>query len=237
MIVNTRPLSLSENIILLAKDQVLDLKNIHLSTLESNESSLDNRRFDLYVNEISAYDNIIFTSQSAVKFGSKILNLEDLSKSFEGEIYSIGPATSLELQKRGINPIVAQSYNSEGLLEVIRNKSGRSLLFCGKNSRGYLKDNLINLDVIDCYDLVFNSNALNQIERNDEIILVYNFKTLDFIVSSLDIEILNSKVFIVASNRILEQLRESRKNIEGLKIYIADEPSDLQMLKKASSFI
>jgi hypothetical protein len=50
-------------------------------------------------------------------------------------------------------------------------------------------------------------------------------------------EILNSKVFIVASNRILEQLRESRKNIEGLKIYIADEPSDLQMLKKASSFI
>jgi len=67
--------------------------------------------------------DIIFTSQSAVKFGSKILNLEDLSKSFEGEIYSIGPATSLELQKRGINPIVAQSYNSEGLLEVIRNKS------------------------------------------------------------------------------------------------------------------
>ena len=73
MIVNTRPLSLSENIILLAKDQVLDLKNIHLSTLELNESSFDNRRFDLYVNEISAYDNIIFTSQSAVKFGSKIL--------------------------------------------------------------------------------------------------------------------------------------------------------------------
>jgi hypothetical protein len=110
-------------------------------------------------------------------------------------------------------------------------------LFCGKNSRGYLKDNLTNLDVIDCYDLVFNASELNQLDESDEIILVYNFKTLDFIVSSLDIEILNSKVFIVASNRILEQLKESRKNIEGLKVYVADEPSDLQMLKKASSFI
>ncbi|MDA9997433.1 uroporphyrinogen-III synthase [Gammaproteobacteria bacterium] len=237
MIVNTRPASLSENINLLARDQMLDIKNIHLSILEPNESSLDNQRFDLYVGKISAYKNIIFTSQSAVKFGSKILNLRDLSKVFDGEVYSIGPATSLELQKIGINPVVAQSHNSEGLLGTIKNKVGRSLLFCGKNSRGYLKDNLTNLDVIDCYDLVFNASELNQLDESDEIILVYNFKTLDFIVSSLDIEILNSKVFIVASNRILEQLKESRKNIKGLKVYVADEPSDLQMLKKASSFI
>ena len=103
--------------------------------------------------------------------------------------------------------------------------------------RKNLKDNLTNLDVIDCYDLVFNASELNKLDESDEIILVYNFKTLDFIVSSLDIEILNSKVFIVASNRILEQLKESRKNIKGLKVYVADEPSDLQMLKKASSFI
>lgn len=73
--------------------------------------------------------------------------------------------------------------------------------------------------------------------KSDEIILIYNFKTLEFLASSLSEEVLNSKVFIVASKRILEQLRKSKDNIESLKIYIADEPSDLKMLNKASSFI
>ena len=237
MIVNTRPLSLSKNINLLAQDQMLDLKNIYLSRIEPNNNLLENQRWVSYTNQIASYKNIIFTSQSAVEFGSKILNLENLSQVFKGEVYSIGPATSLKLQKKGINPIVAESYNSEGLLEVIKDINDKSLLFCAKNSRGLLKDTLTKLDVIDCYDLVFNKSELSKLNKSDEIILIYNFKTLEFLASSLSEEVLNSKVFIVASKRILEQLRKSKDNIESLKIYIADKPSDLKMLNKASSFI
>ena len=143
MIVNTRPLSLSKNINLLAQDQMLDLKNIYLSRIEPNNNLLENQRWVSYTNQIASYKNIIFTSQSAVEFGSKILNLENLSQVFKGEVYSIGPATSLKLQKKGINPIVAESYNSEGLLEVIIDINDKSLLFCAKNSRDLLKDTLI----------------------------------------------------------------------------------------------
>ena len=94
MIVNTRPLSLSKNINLLAQDQMLDLKNIYLSRIEPNNNLLENQRWVSYTNQIASYKNIIFTSQSAVEFGSKILNLENLSQVFKGEVYSIGPATS-----------------------------------------------------------------------------------------------------------------------------------------------
>ena len=51
MIVNTRPLSLSKNINLLAQDQMLDLKNIYLSRIEPNNNLLENQRWVSYLKE------------------------------------------------------------------------------------------------------------------------------------------------------------------------------------------
>jgi uroporphyrinogen-III synthase len=81
MIINTRPISLSQNIITLCQDKQINLLNAHLSEINQimPEDIVDD--WELKLTNFHTYENLIFTSQSSVKYGLELLRSRiDISK-------------------------------------------------------------------------------------------------------------------------------------------------------------
>lgn len=233
MIVNTRPLELSDNLIKISNSEKIQIRHIHLSSIHPITDSAQTKLWTKKLLDIGSYNNIIFTSRSAVKYGFPLLKKNNFKENFNGEILAIGPATAAELIKRDVHPLISDTTSSEGLVNKINKNDSKSILFCGTNSQGYLKNNLSNLDEIQCYELVFKTIKSEFFNTDREIILVYNLKTLEHILESANDDVLDSKEFVLASKRILDLVRSVKK----LKVHIAKDATDHSMIEAAKAII
>jgi hypothetical protein len=119
------------------------------------------------------------------------------------------------------------------------NYSGKSLLFCGKNSNNNLQNTLKErIDEIVCYELIFNKDQLNKIPNGSAIVLIFNFLTLKFILDNFNYKFITNKVFIVASKKIKDRAVKNIKAIKdlGIEIVVSEQPSDESMLQVAKKF-
>jgi uroporphyrinogen-III synthase len=234
MIVNTRPLALSDSIKEIELKEKIDIRHIHLTSISQVQDKVSQEKwFNLLVN-IDIYKNIIFTSRSAVKFGMQLVPENKLKTFFLKKIYAIGPATGSELIKHNVKPIIASNPNSESLAEDLNtNNNDRSLIFCGTNTRGHLQNELKNIDEIKCYELTYNEIELSSFNKDKEVVLIYNFKTLEFILNNIDEEVIKEKIFVMSSQRILD----AGKDIQNLNGIVANDASDKSMIDAAKNII
>ena len=234
MIVNTRPLALSDSIKEIELKEKIDIRHIHLTSISQVQDKVSQEKwFNLLVN-IDIYKNIIFTSRSAVKFGMQLVPENKLKTFFLKKIYAIGPATGSELIKHNVKPIIASNPNSESLAEDLNtNNNDRSLIFCGTNTRGHLQNELKNIDEIKCYELTYNDIELSSFNKEKEVVLIYNFKTLEFILNNIDEEVIKKKIFVMSSQRILD----AGKDIQNLNGIVANDASDKSMIDAAKNII
>ena len=234
MIVNTRPLALSDSIKEIELKEKIDIRHIHLTSISQVQDKVSQKKwFNLLVN-IDIYKNIIFTSRSAVKFGMQLVPENKLKTFFLKKIYAIGPATGSELIKHNVKPIIASNPNSESLAEDLNtNNNDRSLIFCGTNTRGHLQNELKNIDEIKCYELTYNEIELSSFNKEKEVVLIYNFKTLEFILNNIDEEVIKEKIFVMSSQRILD----AGKDILDINGIVANDASDKSMIDAAKNII
>ena len=80
MIVNTRPRLLSGKLVELSNNLNLEILNAHLSEIVSLDLGQDFQSSAGYLNKISAYKNIIFTSQASAEIGLRILQKKQAEK-------------------------------------------------------------------------------------------------------------------------------------------------------------
>ena len=240
MIINTRPISLSQNIITLCQDKQINLINAHLSEINQimPEDIVDD--WELKLTNFHTYENLIFTSQSSVKYGLELLRSRiDISK-MNKNVFSVGLATKKILSHENISSISPENQSSEGILDILNsNYSGKSLLFCGKNSNNNLQNTLKErIDEIVCYELIFNKDQLNKIPNGSAIVLIFNFLTLKFILDNFNYKFITNKVFIVASKKIKDRAVKNIKAIKdlGIEIVVSEQPSDESMLQVAKKF-
>lgn len=60
-------------------------------------------------------------------------------------------------------------------------------------------------------------------------VLIYNFKTLEFILNNIDEEVIKEKIFVMSSQRILD----AGKDIQNLNGIVANDASDKSMIDAA----
>lgn len=90
------------------------------------------------------------------------------------------------------------------------------------------------MDEILCYEVIYLAEELKKINNNKEIVLIYNFGTIKFLIDHLDETILKKKIFIVASENIKKKLRDGSKDLE---VYVSSSPSDEMMIEMVKNFI
>jgi uroporphyrinogen-III synthase len=240
MIINTRPISLSQNIITLCQDKQINLINAHLSEINQimPEDIVDD--WELKLTNFHTYENLIFTSQSSVKYGLELLQSRIDTNKMNKNVLSVGLATKKILSNKNISSISPENQSSEGILDILNsNYSGKSLLFCGKNSNNNLQNTLKErIDEIVCYELIFNKDQLNKIPNGSAIVLIFNFLTLKFILDNFNYKFITNKVFIVASKKIKDRAVKNIKAIKdlGIEIVVSEQPSDESMLQVAKKF-
>ena len=234
MIVNTRPLALSDSIKEIELKEKIDIRHIHLTSISQVQDKVSQEKWVNLLANINIYKNIIFTSRSAVKFGMQLVPENKLKTFFLKKIYAIGPATGSELIKHNVKPIIASNPNSESLAEDLNtNNNDRSLIFCGTNTRGHLQNELKNIDEIKCYELTYNEIELSSFNKEKEVVLIYNFKTLEFILNNIDEEVIKEKIFVMSSQRIFD----AGKDIQNLNGIVANDASDKSMIDAAKDII
>ncbi len=234
MIVNTRPLELSDSIKEIELNEKVGMRHVHLTSISQVQDKISQEKWANLLANIHLYKNIIFTSRSAVKFGMQLVTESKLKTFFSKKIYAIGPATGSELIKHKVKPIIASNPNSESLAEDLKtNNNERNLIFCGTNTRGHLQNELKNIDEIKCYQLTYNEIGLSSFSKEKEVVLIYNLKTLEFILNNIDEDIIKEKIFVMSSQRILD----AGKDIQNINGIVANDASDKSMIDAAKKII
>ena len=228
MIVNTRPSTLSNKTNELLARSGAEFKHEPLTKIVSispSPQALSNLK------QLASYDVIIFTSQSAAKFGGPHLQ-RFISKNLNLSIIAIGLATQRVLNEHGLASDVPSEFNSGGLATLIeQSKHEKCLIFCGEKKPQLSLHTQIKLDTFSCYKVV-DEEGLNLgqiIKKPKAIFLVYNMQTLEVLVrhaQTVDLESLN---LIVASPRIQESAL-----LHGIKdCVVAESPHDEEMTEAA----
>ena len=228
MIVNTRPSILSNKTNKLLAHSGAEFIHEPLTKILSispSPQALSNLR------QLESYDVIIFTSQSAAKFGAPHLQ-QFISKNLNLSIVAIGLATQRVLNEHGLVSDVPSEFNSIGLATLIeQSKHEKCLIFCGEKKPQLSLHTQIKLDTFSCYKVVDEECLdLDQIIKKPKaIFLVYNMQTLEVLVrhaQTVDLESLN---LIVASPRIQESAL-----LHGIKdCVVAESPHDEEMTEAA----
>ena len=230
MIINTRPRCLSKNISLIAKELKIQIRNAHLSEIVEIQKE-DIKNISKIKKNCKIFSNIIFTSQSAADIGIRVL--ESLNKNYliDKNIFCIGPATKERISLLGYNSIIPSKFDSEGLIEILEQyRQYKSLIVCGKSSRGLIKEYL-NCPEMICYKQNYLERNLRFVKGENNIILIYNLGTCRFILSNIDFNSKQETSFVVSSSRIRNYIRKNYP-IVG-KIIVAKNATDEEMLISA----
>jgi len=228
MIINTRPTALASH-----SNDLLEKSGqqfIH-QPLTRIEGSLPSSDALSKLGNIGSYDVIIFTSQSAVKFGAPYLK-RYLPTNSDLPIIAIGVATQRALDGHGLHSNVPPNFNSAGIARLIdAAEYKRCLIFCGDKIPQLTQHTSSALETFSCYRVLNEeSSQLDQITKNaGVIILIYNIQTLEVLVSNISSERLSQLRVVAASARI----RDSAFTYGIKDCEIAEGPHDDEMIKTA----
>ena len=228
MIVNTRPSILANKTNELLARSGIEFLHEPLTTILSVSPS--NQALEK-LQQLDSYDVIIFTSQSAAKFGAPYLQ-KHTSKNLSLLIMAIGLATQRVLNEYGLISEVPSAFNSAGLAELIeKGNYEKCLIFCGGKKPQLSLHTRITLDTFSCYTVVDEESVeLSKIIGNRKaIFLIYNIQTLEVLVrysQPADLEKMN---LIVTSPRIQETA--INHGIKGC--IVAESPHDEEMTEAA----
>jgi uroporphyrinogen-III synthase len=228
MIVNTRPLDLSQKTnSLLARSQQSFI-HIPLTRILKTEPSLKALK---YIKNLQNYDVLIFTSQSAVIHGAKFFK-EALVANKKIPILAIGLATQESLNKFNLDSSIPPTFDSAGLALVIKEMGYKKcLVFCGDKNPRIISLTDSDIDTFPCYashnETIIDISKIR--DKDKLIILIYTHQSLKVLIKELPMNKNQQVIFIVASKRIAELTREY-----GFRnVILAESPHDKDMVEAA----
>ena len=232
MIVNTRPREIGEKTNSLLTKLKCNFIHLPLTEIKKLEPPTAAK---ILLDKLGNYDAVIFTSQSAVKFG-----IEFFQEKFEAAKYipviSIGLATQSCLNELGISSDVPQNFNSEGISNLIKKRTYRKcLVFCGDKSPQLISIPDAEIDIFPCYKSQDKKNVdFERVKKLDKsIILIYTHQSLEILVKNLTTNEMEKSIIICASERILKlALNYSFKDC-----VLAKSPLDKDILDAAMKMI
>ena len=228
MIVNTRPIDLGQKTNFLLKKSECNFIHLPLTKIikiEPSAQAIQN------INNLSDYDLLIFTSQSAVTYGA-----EYCQKIFKNNalipILAIGLATQESLKKFNLSSITPSTFDSAGLAAVIKERGCKKcLIFCGEKKPRLLSLTDIEIDTFPCYASHDEAKIdLSKIQdENKLVVLIYTQQSLEVLMRELPVNTIQNITLIVASKRVKElSIKFGFRNC-----VLADSPHDEEMIKAA----
>ena len=201
MIVNTRPIDLSQKTnSLLARSQQSFI-HIPLTRILKTEPSLQALK---YIKNLQNYDVLIFTSQSAVIHGAKFFK-EALVANKKIPILAIGLATQESLNKFNLDSSIPPTFDSAGLAHVIKEMDYKKcLVFCGEKNPRILDLTDADIDTFPCYASNDEENIdLSTIKNENKlVVLIYTQQSLEILMRELPFNKSQKIILIVASKRL-----------------------------------
>ena len=229
MIVNTRPTEIGDKTNNLLNELKCDFIHVPFTKIKELEPPASAK---ILLDKLGNYDAVIFTSQSAVKYGIKFVQ-EKCANVNHIPIISIGLATQRCLNELGISSIVPKTFNSEGISKLIIKKDYRKcIVFCGDKAPQLLSITNADIDVFPCYESLDKKNIdFAKIKKLDEsIILIYTHQSLEILVKNFKADEMEKIILICASERI----RKLASNYSFKDCVLAKSPLDKDILNAAS---
>ncbi|MFC0903622.1 uroporphyrinogen-III C-methyltransferase [Clostridium sp. MT-14] len=128
------------------RQKLLDL-GAEVTEIHSIEIKYTSENIKKYINRLSDYDYIVFTSVNGVNsFFDRLLSENYDIRKIKGKFTAIGPATEKAIKQRGIIPeMVAEKFVAESLHDKMKSsikKGDKIFIPRSKNSRPYLAETL-----------------------------------------------------------------------------------------------
>ena len=229
MIVNTRPTEIAYKTNDLLNELKCDFIHVPFTKIKELEPPASAK---ILLDKLGNYDAVIFTSQSAVKYGIKFVQ-EKCANVNHIPIISIGLATQRCLNELSISSVVPKTYNSEGISKLIIKKDYRKcIVFCGDKAPQLLSMTNADIDVFPCYESLDKKNIdFAKIKKLDEsIILIYTHQSLEILVKNFKTYEMEKIILICASERI----RKLASNYSFKDCVLAKSPLDNDILNAAT---
>jgi uroporphyrinogen III methyltransferase/synthase len=188
-----------------------------------------------YIEKLSSYNYVVFTSVNAVNIFFKYLREIELDiRELRGELCAIGPATARAIRGIGINPlIVAKQFVSESLLTELKShvKPGDKILIPGsKDAREYLGGELRKLkcsvDEVPIYETREGTLQNKDTFDNVDIVIFTSPSTVKNMISMLGINKIRDKKCIAIGPITGEEL-----NKNDIRYSVCDEYSSDGIIK------
>ena len=228
MIVNTRPIDLSQTTnSLLEKSQC---RFIHLPLTKIIKIT-PSAKAKQKINNITNYDLLIFTSQSAVIYGVEHCR-EILLRNKKIPILAIGLATQKSLSQLNLISSIPQTFDSCGLANRIKERGYKKcLVFCGQKNPLLLSLTDAYIDTFACYESQNQSRIDLSFTKNEDklIILIYTQQSLEILFEELHVNKTQKIILIVAS----ERLKELSAQYGFTNCVVAKSPHDKDMVEAA----
>ena len=228
MIVNTRPVNLSQKTNSLLEKSKQNFSHIPLTRIIKTEPPLQALQ---YINNLKDYDVLIFTSQSAVTHGAEFFQ-DTLFANKNIPILAIGLATQESLHKLNLASSIPQTFDSAGLADAIKEMGYKKcLVFCGEKNPCILTLTDADIDTFPCYAShdEMNIDVSKIRDKKKLVILIYTHQSLKVLMKQLVVNKNQKVVLIVASKRI----EELAKKYGFKNSVLAESPHDKEMVKAA----
>lgn len=218
----TRPKKQAVNLknkILSLGGEVLELPSIRIQRLDGS--------IDGYIDRISSYDYIIFTSVNGVEiFFDELIKMEFDIRKIKAKVYAIGEKTKDELKKRGIIAKCGVQFTQEGIFEEIKKEvksRDKILIPRAKGARNFLVEALKNIGAE--VDEIYLYESVLEKKRKDiecDIYIFTSTSTVKNFISLYGKEVLKGKRIIAIGPITADELRKEGLNAEIPKEYTID---------------
>lgn len=215
-------------------EKLLDL-GAQVTAINSIKIVDTSRNLTDYIQKISLYNYMVFTSVNAVNLFFKYLKESEFDiRNIGGEFCAIGPATAQALRGMGIIPlIIAKQFVSESLLTELKKhvKSGDKILIPGsKNAREYLGEELRKLhctvDEVPIYEIQEGTLQNEGAFDNVNIVVFTSPSTVKNMISMLGINRIREKECIAIGPITGDELSKN-----DIKYSVCDEYSSDGIIK------
>jgi len=203
MIVNTRPINLSQKTNSLLKKSQCNFIHLPLTKIIKSTPSAQAQQ---NIDNIKNYDLLIFTSQSAVIYGVEHCR-EILLRNKKIPILAIGLATQKSLSQLNLISSIPQTFDSDGLAYTIKERGCKKcLVFCGQKNPRLLSLTDADIDTFACYESQNESRIDLSLIKNENklVILIYTQQSLEVLFEELHVNKTQKIILIVASKRLKE---------------------------------
>mgnify|MGYP003313699371 FL=1 len=228
MIVNTRPINLSQKTNSLLKKSQFSFVHLPLTKIIKVTPSAKAKQ---NINIITNFDLLIFTSQSAVIYGVEHCR-EILLRNKKIPILAIGLATQKSLSQLNLISSIPQTFDSCGLANRIKERGYKKcLVFCGQKNPLLLSLTDAYIDTFACYESQNESRIDLSFTKNEDklIILIYTQQSLEVLFEELHVNKTQKIILIVAS----ERLKELSAQYGFTDCIVAKSPHDKDMVEAA----